>query len=448
VAADLQAVVEVHEFLCALAVLRGRNRGLLLSLVFRVYDFRGEGEVSKAQMRKLLEIAYAPAVEDHNVPTELDLLFAGTATPDRITAREFEAYRGTIRASTEWIVGVLSTFLEPPPARLEALERKYAVSREAEHMVIQYGIPKSLCDKLYRTFCAACQCNTARPEMELTTWLSLTGKYVHPYLAAGIFRSKLHDVKVAWRFVDFFEFCFLFGLFLPHASEADMENNSSSRNVSTVERQVAALCTTFLLAAEREVEIDPHLSKAEHTRLTTMHMRRLVYLLSLSSSQAWKDFKAVATPEGIVSVPDIPSEDLENLDAPSKLTGTVVVAPALAAALVQLEGSVGPDGLPVLKEYVSVLNSFQAQLPGLRSLSMIACCVFGVRPLLPELEKLYIFELILRRHEEAPQTKQFPNGPIGSEWSVVSASWLNSWRLYVGQNNRRASTDTIRVRNC
>jgi hypothetical protein len=388
-------------------------------------------------------------------------LFAKGSTENRISAREFETYRGHVRVLTEWVSAVLSSFLDPPPARLEALERKYSSTREADHMMMQYNIPKALCNKLYRMFCNLCKTN-GRPEMELVTWLELTRKYIHPNLAFEIFRSKLHDVKVAWRFLDFFEFCYIFGLFIPSMTDAEMDVGASA-TLSTVERQAAALCTIFQLAAEREserdmvqveeVNIDDTLSEFgvnienyspsnEEAKVKSKHyMRRLVYLLSTPSIPSEKtnciqmsSISVSSNASDISTICSLSQDEIRVVDSSANSNQDKYVAPAVWRALLELENS-SIKG-PTLKEYVGFLCGFQTMLPGFKSLSMLACCGFGVRPLFPELEKLFIMDLILRRQDEAPQTKQCPSGPLGTEWCVVSSSWLNAWRFYVGQKRR------------
>lgn len=489
---DIHSVIEVNDFICALALTRSLNTTLLMSFTFRVYDTQGIGEVSKAQLHKLLRIAYGSNLSQYNVNFDVDKLFENTSADDLISAREFETYRGPSRVLTEWVIAVLSSFVEQPPARLEALEIKYSTTREADQMMMQYNIPKSLCNKLYRMFTSLCQSH-GRPEMELKIWLQLATKYVHPALAFEIFRAKLHDVKVAWRFVDFFEFCYLFGLFLPNMSEAEAEVHSAT-TFSTLERQAAALCTIFQLAAERDADVttDAHHSiedsdqpfvkendDASSNRKVRMvagrklmiYMRRLIYLLSISSpsqisnanddtisklvrrvsidpaeksSYAYAAATAAApilTPQFDVfklspldTMTSSEMNKLSNLSAADAVGGNQVIAPIVVKALLELEASCKTE--PTLKEYVGLLCGFSNFLPGFQQLSMLACCTFGVKPLVPELEKLYIIDLTLNRQDKAPQTKEFPNGPIGTEWALLSSAWLNSWRFFVGHKRR------------
>lgn len=486
---DPRSLIEVNDFICTLAIVKSLNTPILLSFVFRVYDSRGAGEISRKQMLKMLSVAYGSDLSQYNVEFELDKLFENTSTENLITAREFEVYRGPSRVFTEWITAVLSSFLEPPPARLEALEIKYSTTREADQMMMQYNIPKALCNKLHRMFTTLCQ-SYGRPEMDLKTWLKQATKYVHPALAFEIFRAKLHDVKVAWRFVDFFEYCYLFGLFLPNTTEAETH---STTTFSTIERQAAALCTIFQLAAERDMddteqnmlsvpaEEPGSFASSSYSRRDSrktklvLYMRRLIYLLSVASpnkipnatedtigklarrvsidpSEKSSYAYAAATACAPVTNPQFDVFKLSPLDTMSsaeldKLSNLSVaaaadgrlsdIAPVVVKALLDLEGSCKSE--PSLKEYVGLLCGLSNFLPGFQQLSMLACCTFGVKPLVPDLEKLYIIDLTLSKQEESPQTRECPNGPIGTEWALLSSAWLNSWRFFVGHKRRAGS---------
>jgi hypothetical protein len=56
-------------------------------------------------------------------------------------------------------------------------------------------------------------------------------------------------------------------------------------------------------------------------------------------------------------------------------------------------------GIGVLMvDYIRLIISHQECFPGLRDLSVCACCLFGVRPTSPSLEKEYILDLQIRRY--------------------------------------------------
>eukprot|EP00595_Chromulina_sp_UTEXLB2642_P001928 CAMPEP_0196767972 /NCGR_PEP_ID=MMETSP1095-20130614/42186_1 /TAXON_ID=96789 ORGANISM="Chromulina nebulosa, Strain UTEXLB2642" /NCGR_SAMPLE_ID=MMETSP1095 /ASSEMBLY_ACC=CAM_ASM_000446 /LENGTH=832 /DNA_ID=CAMNT_0042136893 /DNA_START=944 /DNA_END=3443 /DNA_ORIENTATION=+ len=97
---------------------------------------------------------------------------------------------------------------------------------------------------------------------------------------------------------------------------------------------------------------------------------------------------------------------------------------------------------PPLHIYKDLIIQFNSYLPGLRDLSLLASCHFGVKPSEPLLEKEYIMELMVRRQFTAPQTRAQPNGPIGTEWCVIVRHWINHWKLYVGQKRLINNNDS------
>jgi ubiquitin C-terminal hydrolase len=87
----------------------------------------------------------------------------------------------------------------------------------------------------------------------------------------------------------------------------------------------------------------------------------------------------------------------------------------------------------LLQRYIDLIINNESNLPGLRELSMTSCCLFGVRPPAPHLEKEYMMEIMMRRQAEFPQTSVNPFGPEDTEWCIISKSWWDSWRFYVGK---------------
>jgi len=105
----------------------------------------------------------------------------------------------------------------------------------------------------------------------------------------------------------------------------------------------------------------------------------------------------------------------------------------LGAALPGLGVANGQASALPVQPYIDLVASYAANFPALRELSMTACCLFGVRPSTPALEKEYVTGILLRRQEEAPQTRADPYGPVNSDWCVISRQWWEKWRLFVGQ---------------
>ena len=102
---------------------------------------------------------------------------------------------------------------------------------------------------------------------------------------------------------------------------------------------------------------------------------------------------------------------------------------------------------------MNIAIQYHEYLPGIRELSMIACCLFGIQPNDPALEKEYIMELQVKRHSQAPQTRLQPYGPIGTEWNVIIKNWWDNWRFYVGHkrvitsNNNNNNTSSLSEKN-
>ena len=95
------------------------------------------------------------------------------------------------------------------------------------------------------------------------------------------------------------------------------------------------------------------------------------------------------------------------------------------------EESLSPSFL--VQRYVSLIVTHSANLSGVRELSATACCLFGIRPPTPQLEKEYIMEIMLRRQAQAPQTNLNPFGPVHTRWCIISKAWWDTWRFYVGR---------------
>jgi hypothetical protein len=81
-----------------------------------------------------------------------------------------------------------------------------------------------------------------------------------------------------------------------------------------------------------------------------------------------------------------------------------------------------------LQAYVGFICDNVHELPGVMLLSMTACCLFGMRPPSPQLEKLYVTELMLWGQAVTSQDAEQPHGPEGAEWALIAASWWDRWR--------------------
>ena len=91
-------------------------------------------------------------------------------------------------------------------------------------------------------------------------------------------------------------------------------------------------------------------------------------------------------------------------------------------------GSGSGSGGATLQAYVSFICTNLVDLAGVQLLSMAACCLFGLRPPSPLLEKLYVTELMLWGQAVTTQHAHMPHGPEGAQWALVSAAWWDRWR--------------------
>lgn len=84
------------------------------------------------------------------------------------------------------------------------------------------------------------------------------------------------------------------------------------------------------------------------------------------------------------------------------------------------------------EEAVEFLVKYKDLLPCLRALPLVACCLFGLQPAVTTEEKEFVVELTLRHVQRAPQSGSQPYGPPGTRWALLSKTWYDSWRLFVG----------------
>ena len=96
----------------------------------------------------------------------------------------------------------------------------------------------------------------------------------------------------------------------------------------------------------------------------------------------------------------------------------------------------------LLQRYIDLIINQESNLPGLRELSMTSCCLFGVQPPAPHLEKEFVMEIMMRRQAEYPQTSLNPFGPEDTEWCIISKDWWDSWRFYVGKIRPQMSSSS------
>mmetsp|Transcript_1829 Transcript_1829/g.2892 ORF Transcript_1829/g.2892 Transcript_1829/m.2892 type:complete len:1659 (+) Transcript_1829:173-5149(+) len=380
-AADIYSKVDVKDFISSLAAVSGHDRVALTKFLYRVYVYPGSHELDRKRIEKIIILAYGNGLNKEAAKSELNDLFSTSLTQYAISQRDFESYPGQLSVMSGWVQATLTIFAEVPPPRLASLERQYSAALESEQMMARYGVPKSTCDQLRQVFYSRCSDGGAgKAELSEDAWLSWTANSLPPSLALIIFRSKLdRPLKTVWRFVDFAEFCMVYGL-------------------SSDEDKASALCVALQQQSVSSRE-DPSVVSAEQ-------LRRLVYILALPKAACDPGSPAHEAPLAAY-VPSGHENLKSDLDAIEKETGLL------------------------LQRYVQLICAYADELPGLKMLAMTACCLFGLRPATPELEMEYI--TVLWSQEAADQTQRLPFGPVGTKWCVISSAWLSQWQKFVGE---------------
>lgn len=306
--------------------------------------------------------------------------------------------------------------------------------------------------------------------------------YLDPALARVMFESRVDAFKPKWRFLDFATFCAVFGgenrtlqavtvtdAFIQCALSDYYNSKISTVNKTSTSTAAAAPVLNRESSAESmgsdtsAVQSDPHTNSSNN--------------ISVSNSTAISSPFAQLSPQSPTPV----CSDMSNVDnyilsalcdmiytlARSAARGTSdsysgtggadstagsgmsgesprVLSPVptiatqlpkdLAEALQQLQ-STEPEGYAMA--FSTLIISHYAQLPGMRDLSLCACCRFGFNPSSPLREMEFVTELSLRYLQQHPQTSMHPSGPVDSEWCVLPKQWYDNWKLYVGHHQHQ-----------
>ncbi len=446
----------------------------LFNFLFRVYDIKSIGVLERASVEGVLKAVYGvrrnvlngntSIVDSEETRFVLDEIFCGlsgnsstSATTEgqgssniledetvfktknnKINFSQFERYTGNLTLLSSWISNVLLSLFEAPAAHMLQLEKKYSSTNEPEEVMSRYNISKKSCDALRQLFYS--NCGAQKAELSLSRWMLWCNSYLSPPLAAALFRAKTRGFKVVWRFADFADFCLVYG-------------------TGSLENRALALSKTFYLTHKLKLQqkqvCDKQCSSQELENYEVddflRQMRTMVLLLAqqhdgLLTPKA--KFSANFSSPGQVRMktetedshadkedlfPDLSLEDLEI---------NTYLSHAVRDALTSIEHMARTDKENpslMVRHYVDLIMTHHSNLPGVRELSLTACCLFGIRPPSPHLEKEYVMEIMLRRQAVAPQTSVNPFGPIHTEWCIISKVWWDSWRYFVGKM-RQTST--------
>jgi hypothetical protein len=451
-----------------------------------------------------------------------------------------------------WIQAVLRSLLEPVSPKLQALDVKYSTNMEQDLMMQRYGITSAAYMQLRHIFLEACGgVGVSRAELSLSGWMSWVQSYLPPAIARIIFLSRVQSLKPVWRFSDFAEFVFLFGLgtvedkfnstvrFLlagikdhwsfvnvnkEHGGATDGEGEngqmgsvvldetgaSSQVSASASANSAAAPCAyAFTLKSFQQMQQMQQQSPSLREQQITASMgNSLFYSMLLFLGQS-TDFKSsdILDPTSPVINSEHPSLNLNDITGSNVITSfttsssssslssdsnvSSLKSPTSSVNIrwfedflgcvsgVKLPGEVQlavddlvdcPDddeslsivsnsdtnvtsgtnkqslstsnhdsdsGSLALADYAGVVIQYHRHFPVLKALSVVACCLFGLRPASPSLEKEYVMELLVKHYNDVPHSNVSPYGPAGSQWCVVSKAWYETWQFYVGNSRVR-----------
>ena len=212
------------------------------------------------------------------------------------------------------------------------------------------------------------------------TW---TAPFLPPTLARILFASKLDKpLKTVWRFVDFAEFCMIYGMSNSLEAMASALCMSFQHHLMNIHKADAVQCPLPSAPSANVGHGSDGTCVKDRESVSTSNMQLLLYLLSLPSA-------AYDNVQGNVPGGGVMTEVL--LGHYKRYCNPVVLRDLAAIEEVSRGGSSGPS----LQPYVHTICQNYAVLPGLKLLSMTACCLFGLRPSVPALENEYIAELML-----------------------------------------------------
>ena len=185
----------------------------------------------------------------------------------------------------------------------------------------------------------------------------------------------------------------------------------------------------LLLAQSYEpIESSAHHHFSANSNVYSEHMPRpsLISNRSRSTSGGGSGLGSPLSPERrpSLAVADLDDDD-KYASSLEMLEDKVYLPEAVRTELSQIEETArdpaqGASLHTLLQFYVELLINHESNLPGLRELSMTACCLFGVRPSSPHLEKEYVMEIMMRRQAEFPQSRANPFGPLGKPRVLIT----------------------------
>jgi hypothetical protein len=202
--------LEVEGFLSSYAVLLSNDLTLKKKFIYRVYE-NSSGVLERERIEAILSLVYGELQQKQfsKIHQVLDSLFRDKKR--EVSKTKFEQWQGKTEILSDWVVRVLSVFIEPLPPKLFALQKKYSSAMEAETLINRFNISIELYHSLVHQFYSHCK-TSFKPELYLSQWISwVSQEFLNPYLAKVIFSAATESFKPVWRFMDFAEFSCIYG---------------------------------------------------------------------------------------------------------------------------------------------------------------------------------------------------------------------------------------------
>lgn len=458
--------------------------------MFRVYE-NERGCIDRKRTEQIFQEAYGDRLKGRYdvVVKTLDQLFTKKL---ELNQKEFELWNGRLDLFLDWIVQVLHVFLEPLPVNLKSLYRQYSTMNQVEDILNRFNISAETYHALHRQFSNRFQ-DTQKLELSQSVWKSwVSPYYLNELLASVVFTSYTDSMKSTWKFADFADFCLLYGsatvelraqsicsaflklaIHIQHDDsliDTDCSESIHSRNadfdsyyakVLTAMVIVLALPSTAFTnlqeVAQRnedpessDDEIDILHDKVGSVGLSLGHNAPFLKKELLEKSKRRRSFSLSQMPETIHHA--TPKKDHADVHDHSKSITEKLFAflPCISKLDEDLQVAikdVQENPKQNAESYTSLIVKLAHKLPGFFDLSLVSCCLFGVKPLTSDEEKRFIFELIRRYGQQFPTSSACPHGQVGTEWHVIAKPWFDIWRKYVNYDEKEGGLSVSEIQN-
>lgn len=511
IAGDVTRKTDVESVLAACAAVESDNYVVNCRFLFKVYEneYSTNGNTLQRKIvEDILKLAYGERLRAHisAVHQLMEKMF-GRSPMQELSLKEFETLNVDLSILRNWVRSVMRCFQFPSgrTSRLYALERKHSSQLEAKEVMSTHRLSRHACDELRRRYLHLCAsaANQPRPsagssnsgdeeggtvqvmdlsmraELQLGAWLRAVSSvgasdrdppnsvsYLEETLATVIFQAHVDAFKPKWRFVDFANFCAVFGgenrqlqattvvdSYLKCALARFYGVDSRDRSVCGLPPLVPSNVSSGSSGGEYEgagaggyVTVGGGTgdlrSPSQESDLSSPFAQ--LSPPSTNSPLVTQDYE-VGSGLGEQQLGQQQGVDAYVLQSLQYMVMTLASAhsnqlsPELLGALTRLSEETGAESYAT--DFSSFLVTHYQLLPGLRDLCLAACCRFGFLPPSPLREMEYVTELSLRYLQRSPQCSAHPYGRPGTEWCVIPRAWYEAWRLYVGHQHFRQQAE-------